>query len=88
MYDPLVVSVLNVVKLRTAPMDLCLVNTKSQPEICSFLSIGWGLLADIDIESERLRLLGEARFTIWALARLMCQFLSDVYIKICLGNKF
>ena len=36
-----------------------------------FLSLGWGLLADIDIESERLRVLGGARFTIWAAARLL-----------------
>ena len=40
-------------------------------KLCSFLSIGWGLMADIDIESERLRMIGEARFTVWALARVM-----------------
>jgi len=37
----------------------------------SFLSIGWGLIADIDIESERLRSIGGQRFTIWSLARLV-----------------
>lgn len=37
----------------------------------SFLSIGWGLLSDIDIESERLRTIGGSRFTLWALARLV-----------------
>jgi hypothetical protein len=37
----------------------------------SFLSIGWGLIADIDIESERLRSIGDQRFTIWSLARLV-----------------
>lgn len=37
----------------------------------SFLSIGWGLLSDIDIESERLRAIGGQRFTLWALARLL-----------------
>lgn len=37
----------------------------------SFLSVGWGLLSDIDIESERLRAIGGQRFTIWALARLV-----------------
>ena len=31
LYDPLVVSVLNVVKLRTKEMDLCLINTASEP---------------------------------------------------------
>lgn len=37
----------------------------------SFLSVGWGLMADIDIESERLRALGGQRFTIWAVHRLI-----------------
>lgn len=37
----------------------------------SFLSVGWGLLSDIDIESERLRAIGGQRFTIWAIARLI-----------------
>lgn len=37
----------------------------------SFLSVGWGLLADIDIESERLRAIGGQRFAVWAVARLL-----------------
>jgi sphingosine kinase len=39
-------------------------------KIYSFLSVGWGLLADIDVESEVLRALGESRFTIWSFYRL------------------
>lgn len=39
--------------------------------IYSFLSVGWGLISDIDIESERLRALGYQRFTIWTLHRLI-----------------
>ena len=37
----------------------------------SLLSIGWGLIADVDIESEKIRKLGSKRFTIWSLIRLM-----------------
>lgn len=37
--------------------------------IWSFLSIGWGLMADIDVDSEWLRWLGEFRFTIYGLLR-------------------
>lgn len=37
----------------------------------SFLSVGWGLLADIDIESERFRAIGGQRFTVWSVARLL-----------------
>lgn len=36
----------------------------------AFLSVGWGLLSDIDVESEVLRAIGEPRFTIWAFLRL------------------
>lgn len=37
----------------------------------SFLSVGWGLLSDIDLESERFRAIGGQRFTIWSIARLL-----------------
>lgn len=37
----------------------------------SFLSIGWGLISDIDIESERLRAIGYQRFAIWSVHRLI-----------------
>lgn len=52
------------------PMDLVRVETTSEI-MFSFLSVGWGLLSDIDIESERLRVLGSQRFTIWSVARLI-----------------
>lgn len=51
-------------------MDLVRVETRNQI-LFSFLSIGWGLLADIDIESERLRAIGGQRFTVWSVARLI-----------------
>lgn len=35
----------------------------------SFLSIGWGLISDVDIESECIRMFGYQRFTIWTLYR-------------------
>ncbi|KAJ8877147.1 hypothetical protein PR048_021600 [Dryococelus australis] len=37
----------------------------------SFLSVGWGFISDIDIESERLRVIGGQRFTVWSVARLI-----------------
>lgn len=39
--------------------------------IWSFLSVGWGLLADIDIDSEWLRFCGEFRFTIYGILRAL-----------------
>lgn len=57
-------------------MDLVRVETLTQV-IYSFLSIGWGFIADIDIESERLRMLGSPRFTIWSIARLIGKTARD-----------
>lgn len=51
-------------------MDIVRVETRNQI-LFSFLSVGWGLLADIDIESERLRAIGGQRFTVWSVARLI-----------------
>ncbi|XP_076176805.1 sphingosine kinase 2 isoform X2 [Ptiloglossa arizonensis] len=69
-YNPLLVSALSVVKFKKAQMDLVRVETRNQI-LFSFLSVGWGLLADIDIESERLRAIGGQRFTVWSVARLI-----------------
>lgn len=70
LYSPTLPSALAAVKTHTVPMDLVRVETKSQT-IFSFLSVGWGFLSDIDIESERLRMLGGQRFTVWCIARLI-----------------
>lgn len=56
-------------------MDLVRVETHTEV-VYSFLSVGWGFIADIDIESERLRMLGSPRFTIWSIARLIGKTLS------------
>uniref|UniRef100_A0A8D8M746 Sphingosine kinase 2 n=2 Tax=Cacopsylla melanoneura TaxID=428564 RepID=A0A8D8M746_9HEMI len=68
--NPVLVSTLNIVQGVSTPMDLIRAQTKSQV-VFSFLSIGWGLLADIDIESERIRAVGSQRFAIWSMARLI-----------------
>ncbi|VVC27919.1 Hypothetical protein CINCED_3A011924 [Cinara cedri] len=68
--DPILISVLNVVSGNRCPMDLVRVETLTEV-VFSFLSIGWGFIADIDIESERLRMLGSPRFTIWSIAKLI-----------------
>lgn len=61
----------------SAPMDIVRVelapagNVSNRKELYSFLSVGWGLIADIDIESERLRALGPPRFTLWSVHRML-----------------
>lgn len=66
-------------------MDLVSVTTSSSPSsassnqngrpsspkrLFSFLSVAWGFVSDVDIESERYRGLGSARFTLGTLVRL------------------
>ncbi|XP_044586474.1 sphingosine kinase 2-like isoform X1 [Cotesia glomerata] len=68
--NPFLISALSVVKNKYSPIDLVRIETRSQI-LYSFLSVGWGLIADIDIESERLRAIGGQRFTIWSIARLI-----------------
>lgn len=67
---PILSAALTAVRGKTAPMDLVRVETRSEI-MFSFLSIGWGLLSDIDIESERLRTIGHQRFTVWSVHRLI-----------------
>lgn len=53
----------------TVLSDLVKITYGRDSTIWSFLSIGWGLLSDIDIDSEWLRRLGEIRFTVYGLLR-------------------
>ena len=51
------------------PLDAALVRQRGAPPIHALLSLSWALVADVDIESEALRALGPARFTVQALLR-------------------
>ena len=55
------------------PMDMVKIDTLTG-QIWSFLSVTWGLIADIDIESERFRNLGNARFTVEAITRIISEY--------------
>jgi sphingosine kinase len=50
----------------SSPLDLSRYTTKSGVQHMSFLSFAWGLVADVDILSESMRYLGEARLHIAA----------------------
>ncbi|XP_072035771.1 sphingosine kinase 2-like [Amphiura filiformis] len=52
------------------PLDLISVQTDTL-QVISFLAVAWGIIADIDIESERYRFLGAARFTFGAFVRII-----------------
>lgn len=68
--NPVLVSTLNVVHGISTPLDLVRIETKNKI-IYSFLSIGWGLISDVDIESERFRSIGSQRFTVYSVAKLI-----------------
>lgn len=53
-----------------AAMDLFLVRGPGPDIRVGFLSLGWGLLTDVDIDSEALRRLGQLRFTVFALLKI------------------
>ncbi|XP_014405974.1 PREDICTED: sphingosine kinase 2 isoform X4 [Myotis brandtii] len=46
------------------PLDLLSVTLASGSRCFSFLSVAWGFVSDVDIQSERFRALGSARFTL------------------------
>lgn len=52
------------------PMDVVEVQY-GKKTVYSFLAVAWGIISDIDIESEWLRFMGSPRFTIQAFIRIM-----------------
>lgn len=57
-------------------MDLVSLSTASGRRFFSFLGFGWGFISDVDIDSEKYRWLGSARFT---LGTLQCLAKLRVY---------
>ena len=55
-------------------MDLVALETSSGKRVYSFLSVAWGLISDVDIESEKYRSVGNFRFTIGALIRIVGRY--------------
>ncbi|TTI92379.1 Sphingosine kinase 1 [Bagarius yarrelli] len=51
-------------------LDLTSVCLASNQRLFSFLSLAWGFVADVDIESEKYRHVGAARFTMGTIVRL------------------
>ncbi|XP_014877088.1 sphingosine kinase 1 [Poecilia latipinna] len=52
------------------PLDLVSVHLASSQRLFSFLSLAWGFVADVDIESEKYRHVGAIRFLMGTLVRL------------------
>ncbi|MBW0506001.1 hypothetical protein O181_045716 [Austropuccinia psidii MF-1] len=69
-YHRTCLATLNLLKGKTVPLDICSVtqlpsDSSEQPtRILSFLSTSFGLIADLDIGTEHLRWMGQARFIV------------------------
>jgi len=59
-----------IAKHSVMPLDLVAVDTCTGQRLYSFLSVAWGIIADVDKESERFRNLGNARFAVQASIRI------------------
>uniref|UniRef100_A0A3Q2DRF8 Sphingosine kinase 1 n=1 Tax=Cyprinodon variegatus TaxID=28743 RepID=A0A3Q2DRF8_CYPVA len=57
-------------KGQVSHMDLVSLHLSSNQRLFSFLSLAWGFVADVDVESEKYRHAGAARFTVGTLVRL------------------
>ena len=59
-----------IAKHDVVPMDLVAIQTSSGQHLYSFLSVGWGMMADVDIESDKYRHLGGSRFALMAVIKI------------------
>lgn len=67
-------AIVNVIKMYVQPLDLFSYRYLSHgvdDVKYGFLEVMWTLIADIDIESERIRWAGNLRFTLWAILRVI-----------------
>lgn len=63
-------AMLSIIKGHARPFDIVAV-TQGERRYYSFLALFFGLIADVDIESENMRWLGAARMTVKAVQRLL-----------------
>ena len=56
-------------KHQILPLDFVAVEMQNGRKLWSFLSVTWGLMADVDIESEKYRFMGPARLTLGTIIR-------------------
>ncbi|XP_023258128.1 sphingosine kinase 2-like [Seriola lalandi dorsalis] len=61
---------MDLVSVTTSPPSSNNSRTAAPRRLFSFLSVAWGFVSDVDIESERYRGLGSARFTLGTLVRI------------------
>lgn len=63
-------AIFGIIRGNLMDLDICSLITPTE-KLYAFLSVTWGLVSDVDIESERYRFLGETRFLIGTIARII-----------------
>lgn len=61
---------------RSVPMDLVALDLNDGRRLYSILAVAWGIVSDVDIESERWRGFGSFRFFLGFLTRVVGKFIS------------
>ncbi|NER35036.1 MAG: sphingosine kinase [Oscillatoria sp. SIO1A7] len=67
-YDP-ISATFAIAKGKVRPLDLAIAEQNGR-RFSAFLSLAWGLIADVDIESDKMRFLGPIRTDLYALMRI------------------
>uniref|UniRef100_A0A1J3CQL3 sphingosine kinase n=1 Tax=Noccaea caerulescens TaxID=107243 RepID=A0A1J3CQL3_NOCCA len=62
---------ISIIRGRTRSLDVATIK-QGTTKFFSVLMLAWGLVADIDIESEKFRWMGSARFDVYGLQRIIC----------------
>lgn len=63
-------AIFGVIRGNLLDLDICSVVTPTE-KMYAFLSVTWGMVSDVDIESEKYRCLGETRFLIGTIAKII-----------------
>lgn len=63
-------AIFGVIRGNLLDLDICSVVTPTE-KLYAFLSVTWGMVSDVDIESEKYRCLGETRFLVGTIARII-----------------
>jgi len=76
-------STFGLLKSQNTPLDLMKIQLENNCVLPSFLSLEWAFIADLDLESEKYRFLGDMRFTVGALQRILSMiiYFENINVK-------
>ena len=72
----------SLLKASPTPLDLISIQLANGTVLQSFLTVEWAIIADVDLESEKYRFLGDLRFSIGGLKRILSNLHFFMLFKI------